>query len=90
MNKSNLIENVAQKSNVSRPAAEQAVNCMLDSITTALSDGEKVTLVGFGTFYTYVRSARRGRNPKTGEAIAIGSKQVVKFKAGSRLNRYVK
>lgn len=90
MNKSNLIEAVAEKSDVSKPLAEQAVNCMLTSIVSALSKGSKVTLVGFGTFFTHTRPSRRGRNPKTGESISIDSKQVVKFKAGTRLNKVVK
>jgi DNA-binding protein HU-beta len=59
-------------------------------IEEALEAGDKVTLVGFGTFSTYRRPARRGRNPKTGSAIKIDSKHVVKFKSGTRLNREVR
>jgi DNA-binding protein HU-beta len=86
MNKSDLIGRVAEVSDLSHAKAEIAVNSMLDAIGEALNSGQKVTLVGFGTFKTYERSARKGRNPKTGESIDIASKRVVKFKAGTRLN----
>lgn len=90
MNKSGLIDSVANRTELPRVKAERAVNSMISAIEEALETGEKVTLVGFGTFSTYTRPARHGRNPKTGSAIRIGSKQVVKFKSGTRLNREVR
>lgn len=90
MNKSDLITKVADATDLPRAKAETAVNSMLETIEDALTDGNKVTLVGFGTFSTYVRPSRRGRNPKTGESISIEAKKVVKFKAGTKLNGVVK
>ena len=85
MNKADLVENVATKCNLSKAIAEQALNSILSSITDAVAAGDKVTLIGFGTFSVSERAAREGRNPQTGKAIKIPAKKVVKFKAGSKL-----
>lgn len=86
MNKSNLVARVSKVTDLPRTKAEQAVNSMLETIQEALKKGEKVTLVGFGTFTAYKRKSRKGRNPKTGETIKISPKKVVKFKAGTKLS----
>ena len=85
MNKADLVEKVATKCNLSKAIAEQALNSVLSSITDAVAAGDKVTLIGFGTFSVSERAAREGRNPQTGKAIKIPAKKVVKFKAGSKL-----
>ncbi len=84
MNKGDLV-NEAAKVVGTRKAAEGAVNCVLDSIAKALKKGEKVTLVGFGTFSVAKRAARTGRNPQTGKEIKIKAKKVPKFIAGKKL-----
>lgn len=89
MNKSDLVVRVSEITDLPRNKAEQAVNSMLETIQGALKSGEKVTLVGFGSFTSYRRSSRQGRNPKTGESIKIASKKVVKFKAGTRLSQEI-
>ncbi len=90
MNKSELVEGMASASGISKAAAEKALNGMLDSITSALSEGDKVTLVGFGTFSVAKRAARTGRNPQTGKEIKIAARTVARFKAGSKLSDAVK
>ncbi len=85
MNKGDLVEKVAQGCDVSKAAAEQVLNGLIGAITDAVASGNKVTLVGFGTFSVAERAAREGRNPQTGKAIKIPAKKVVKFKAGSKL-----
>ncbi len=90
MNKSQLVESMASAAEVSKAVAEKALNGMLDSVTAALKKGDKVTLVGFGTFSVAKRAARQGRNPQTGKVIKIKAKKVAKFKAGSKLANAVK
>ncbi|MEJ2031682.1 MAG: HU family DNA-binding protein [Deltaproteobacteria bacterium] len=90
MNKSELVDNMADSAGISKAAAEKALNGMLDSITNALAKGDKVTLVGFGTFSTAQRAARQGRNPQTGKAIKIAARKVARFKPGSKLAEAVK
>jgi len=90
MNKSELVERMASASGVSKAAAEKALNGMLDAISSALSTGDKVTLVGFGTFSVAKRAARQGRNPQTGKVIKIAARNVARFKAGSKLSDAVK
>ena len=90
MNKSQLVESMASAAGVSKAVAEKALNGMLDSVTAALKKGDKVTLVGFGTFSVAKRAARQGRNPQTGKVIKIKAKKVAKFKAGSKLANAVK
>ena len=85
MNKGDLINKVAEDANLTKEQAAQAVNCELANIETTLKDGGKVAMVGFGPFSISERAARTGRNPKTGEAIQIAAKKVVKFKPGKEL-----
>ncbi|MDD2467907.1 MAG: HU family DNA-binding protein [Desulfobulbus sp.] len=90
MNKTELIDKVAKESALSIAAAEQVVNNVFSAIADAMKTGDKVTLVGFGTFSVSERAAREGRNPKSGKTIIIPAKKVVKFKAGSKLVDSVK
>jgi len=85
MTKEELIERVASTAGLSKADASRAVNTTLDSIKVALKKGQRVTLVGFGTFKVSKRKARTGRNPKTGEAIKIPAVKVPKFTAGKPL-----
>ncbi len=85
MNKSELVSRMAQAAGITKSAAERALDGFMDAVTDAVSKGDKVTLVGFGTFSVAQRNARKGRNPSTGEIIEIPAKKVVKFKAGSKL-----
>ncbi len=84
MNKSDLVEKVANDCNMSRAAADQALSSVLRAITSAVAEGDKVTFIGFGTFSVTKRAAREGRNPQTGKTIQIPAKNVVKFKAGKK------
>ena len=90
MNKTELIDKVAKESALSKAVAEQVVNSVFSAVAEAMKMGDKVTLVGFGTFSVSERAAREGRNPKSGETINIPAKKVVKFKAGSKLTETVK
>jgi len=85
MNKAELIHAVAEKAALSKKDSEAAVNAALDAIAAALSEGEEVRLVGFGTFEVKKREARMGLNPKTKEAIQIPATKVPAFKAGKAL-----
>ena len=85
MNKGELIDSVAAKSELSRADATKAVDAVLDSVTSTLAGGGSISLVGFGTFTATPRAARMGRNPRTGEAIQIKASIVPKFKAGKAL-----
>ena len=85
MNKAELISAVALKADVSKKDAEAVLTAALDTITEALAEGEKVQLVGFGSFELKKRAARLGRNPKTKEAIEIPASVVPTFKAGKAL-----
>ena len=85
MNKGDLVEKVAQDCDISKAAAEKVLKSFMDAISEAVSAGDKVTLIGFGTFSVAERAAREGRNPQTGKKIKIPAKKVVKFKAGSKL-----
>ena len=82
MNKSELIDAVASVADLSKADATRATDAVLDTITGALSKGDQVTLVGFGTFSVRERSARTGRNPQTGETIQIKASKSPGFKAG--------
>jgi DNA-binding protein HU-beta len=86
MNKKELIESIAGAADISKAAAEKALNGTLAAVADALKKGDKVTLVGFGTFSVSKREARTGRNPQTGKSIKIPAKKVAKFKAGSKLS----
>ncbi len=90
MNKKELVDSMAGSADISKAAAEKALNGMLMAVTGALTGGDKVTLVGFGTFSTVKRSARKAKNPRTGEMINIPAKTVAKFKPGSKLAESVK
>lgn len=90
MNKNELITQIAKKSGMTKKDVETVVNHFLDEITLALEAGEKVQLIGFGTFETRKRSGRTGRNPQTGAAIEIPESIVPAFRAGSRLKEAVK
>lgn len=85
MNKTELIAAIAAKAELSKKDAEKALNAAIDSITAALVEGDKVTLVGFGSFETKTREARTGRNPRTGENIEIAASRTPAFKAGKAL-----
>ncbi|MEP7194995.1 MAG: HU family DNA-binding protein [Saprospiraceae bacterium] len=86
MNKADLIENVAKAAELTKTQASTAIDTVIASIEKALKKGDKVTLVGFGTFSTSVRKAREGRNPATGKKIKIPKKKVVRFKVGKTLS----
>ena len=85
MNKSELINAVAEKAALSKKDSEAAVTAALDAIIAALADGDEVRLVGFGTFEVKKREARMGRNPKTKEPIPIAASKVPAFKPGKAL-----
>jgi DNA-binding protein HU-beta len=85
VNKADMIEQIAQAAEVSKSAAERAVDALVGAIKTSLRKGDMVTLVGFGTFYVGRRKARTGRNPRTGETLAIQATRVPKFRAGKAL-----
>ena len=85
MNKADMIEHIAQSAEISKLAAERAVDALVGAVKSSLRKGEMVTLVGFGTFYVSKRQARAGRNPRTGEALRIAAAKVPKFRAGKAL-----
>lgn len=85
MNKAELISNVAERAELTKKDSEKAVNAVLETIGSALQRGDKVQLVGFGTFEIRERAARKGRNPQTGEEIDIAAARVPVFKAGKSL-----
>ncbi|MBQ3136414.1 MAG: HU family DNA-binding protein [Clostridia bacterium] len=90
MNKTELINAVAAKAEISKKDADKALSAVLASIEEALVKGEKVQLIGFGTFEVKERAARTGHNPKTGEAIEIAAAKLPSFKAGAALKNAVK
>lgn len=85
MNKSDLVEAVARKANLTKADSSRAVDALVDCVTDALSRGEKVSLVGFGVFSVRKRAARQGRNPKTGAPLKIAAGKTPGFKAGKAL-----
>ncbi len=89
MNKTDLIDAVAKETKLSKKDSELAINAVLNTITDTLADGEKVVLVGFGTFEVRHRSARKGRNPSTKEEIRIPASKAPVFKAGKNLKAKV-
>jgi len=90
MNKTELIDQIANQADLSKAAAAKALEAVLEGITTGLKEGGPVMIVGFGTFMVKTRSARVGRNPSTGAEINIGATKVVTFKAGKVLKDAVK
>lgn len=89
MNKADLVNAIAKETSLSKAKSNEVVNAIVESISGTLKSGGKVTLVGFGTFTTSKRNARKGRNPKTGAVINIPAKTVAKFRAGSELSKSV-
>ncbi len=89
MNKSQLIDRIAEEAGINKTEAGKALGAMLDAVTDTLKDGGKVSLIGFGTFSVQERAAREGHNPATGKKIKIAAKKVPKFKAGAELKRIV-
>ncbi|MBL8486527.1 MAG: HU family DNA-binding protein [Rhodocyclaceae bacterium] len=85
MNRTDLIEYMALRADLSKSAAGRCLDALVDAVSAALEKGDSVTLAGFGTFSVGNRAARSGRNPKTGEALAIGATRVAKFKPGKAL-----
>ncbi len=90
MNKTELVELVAEKAGLTKKDSEKALAAVLEGITDTLAKGEKVQLVGFGTFEVRSRKEREGRNPSTGETIKIAAQKVPAFKAGKALKEVVK
>lgn len=90
MNKTDLVKAIAEKAGLSKKDSEAAVNAFVSSVSDALANGDKVQLVGFGTFEVRARAAKQGRNPRTGEAITIPASKLPAFKAGSALKDAVK
>jgi DNA-binding protein HU-beta len=85
VNKSELIEHIAQQADISKAAAARALDAVVDGVTTSLKKGTSVSIVGFGTFAVSRRAARIGRNPKTGAEIKIKAAKVPKFRPGKGL-----
>jgi DNA-binding protein HU-beta len=90
MNKTDLINNISDKSGLTKKDVESVLNSFLSEVTDALAGGDKVQLIGFGTFETRKRAGRTGRNPQTGNAIEIPESTVPAFKAGNKLKEAVK
>ncbi len=90
MNKTELVDAVSDAAEISKASANKAIDALLDSVTKTLAKGDKVTLIGFGTFEVRERSARTARNPRTGEPIKIAATTVPAFKAGKKLKDAVK
>lgn len=89
MNKADLIDKIANACEISKAEATTAVDTAVDSITTALRKGDRVALIGFGTFSVSQRKARNGRNPQTGATIKIAARKVAKFTPGAELKSSV-
>ena len=90
MNKTQLIEKIAADANITKAAAKKALEAAVAGVKDALKAGDKVQLIGFGTFFVKEQPARQGVNPATGKKIKIAAKKVAKFKAGAELAEVVK
>ena len=90
MNKTELVQAIAEKANLTKVQAKAALDATLATITKSLKKGDKVALIGFGTFDVVKKGARKGKNPRTGAEIKIPAKKVAKFKAGAELAKAVK
>ncbi|HHD63078.1 MAG TPA: HU family DNA-binding protein [Desulfobulbaceae bacterium] len=90
MNKTELINTIARSTNLSKVEAGRALQGFMQTLTGALSNGEKISLIGFGTFSVAKRAARTCRNPQNGETMNIAAKKVVKFRAGKQLAETIK
>ncbi len=86
MNKAELISTLADEAGITKTQANTALDAFIGAVTKTLKKGDKVTLVGFGTFSVSKRAARNGRNPQTGETIKIKARKVARFKAGKELS----
>lgn len=89
MNKAELIDAIAAEAGLSKADAKKALDGFVNATSAALKKGDRISLIGFGSFSVSERSARTGRNPQTGKEIKIAAKKVVKFKAGAELNKTV-
>jgi len=90
MTKAELVEKMAKEAKVTKAAADKAINSFVDGVKKALKKGDRVALIGFGTFAISQRKARKGRNPQTGKEIKIAARKVPVFKAGAALKKAVK
>ncbi|MDE7376884.1 MAG: HU family DNA-binding protein [Muribaculaceae bacterium] len=90
MNKTDLVKAIAEKASLTQAQAKDALDATLESIIAALAEGDKVSLVGFGTIAVAEKAARTGFNPRTKEPIEIPARKTVKFKAGAELNAAIK
>ncbi len=90
MNKAELIDAIASEAGLTKADSKKALDAFISATTNALKGGDRVALVGFGSFSVSEREARQGRNPQTGKEITIPAKKVVKFKAGAELAGVVK
>ncbi len=90
MTKAELIEKMAKEADIAKGAAEKALHSFIDGVKKTLKKGNKVTLIGFGTFSTGKRKARLGRNPRTGKTLKIAARKIAKFKPGKALKELVK
>ena len=90
MNKGQLVDAIASEAKITKANATRALDAFINTTSKSLRKGDKVTLVGFGTFTVVKRAARTGRNPQTGKEIKIASRKVAKFKAGTELAHRVK
>ena len=88
-NKQDLVDLIAAQADISKIAAETALNAFIDTVTDTLAEGGKVAIVNFGSFETSKRKARIGRNPRTGEEMKIPAAVIAKFKAGKKLKEAV-
>lgn len=89
MNKAELIDAIAAESGLSKADAKKALDAFVSTTATALKNGDRISLVGFGSFSVSQRAARTGRNPQTGKEIKIEAKNVVRFKAGTDLTKEI-
>jgi DNA-binding protein HU-beta len=89
MNKADLIDRISASCEISKATAAMAIDTAVDSITSALKKGDRVALIGFGTFSVSQRKARNGRNPQTGATIKIAARKVAKFSSGAELKKAV-
>ena len=89
MNKQELIDAIAAESGLSKKDSKTALEAVVKTVGTTLKKGDKVTLIGFGTFSVAARAAKTGRNPQTGKALQIKAKKVVKFSTGSELDEAI-
>ncbi len=89
MNKTELVAAIAESAGITKADASRALQALLETVTSAMSKGDSVSLTGFGTFSVTERAARTGRNPSNGKALKIAAKKVAKFKAGKGLSSAV-